>query len=279
MRALISDIHGNLEALDAVIRDIESRHVDDILCLGDIVGYGAEPEACLDVVMARSRRALMGNHDYALLHGAEGFNPLAAEVIRLTRESMASRMAGEAGGETPPACPPAEAGGCLPCLAVRHAAKSRWTYVEKLALTHAEDGVLHVHGSPLDPIFEYVFPDFAGRAWNPARIGDLLQAVPWVAFCGHTHFPCAIDSGLQCHYPAECNYRLILDRQRKYIVNTGSVGQPRDGDPRASYVLFDEVAHAVEWRRLPYDIAAASRKIEAMCGPGNWCARRLWSGK
>ncbi|MBN1307807.1 MAG: metallophosphoesterase, partial [Chitinispirillaceae bacterium] len=91
MLALISDIHGNLEALTAVLDDIARFQVEAIYCLGDIVGYGPDPEACIDIVMEKARITLMGNHDSALLHGPEGFNPVAAGVIYLTRERMESR--------------------------------------------------------------------------------------------------------------------------------------------------------------------------------------------
>lgn len=273
MQALISDIHGNLPALDAVLRDIASRHVDDIACLGDIVGYGPDPEACIDVVMARARWSLMGNHDDALLHGPAGFNPLAAEVIRLT----AARMLHAPGHAT--ACPHADHGQCATCLAIAHTPKARWQYIQDLALSHRDADVLYIHGSPLDSTFEYVFPDRCGQAWLPARVCELMEAVPWLAFCGHTHIPCSIASDLRCHYPADGVNRIQLDPHRKYIVNLGSVGQPRDGDPRASYVLFDKRKRTVEWRRLPYDIAPVAARIEAMCGQDTWCARRLWEGK
>jgi diadenosine tetraphosphatase ApaH/serine/threonine PP2A family protein phosphatase len=274
MQALISDIHGNLAALDAVMRDVETRSVDEVLCLGDIVGYGPDPEACLDVVMARARWALMGNHDHALLHGAEGFNPLAAEVIRLTADRMSAGVSATAAY-----CPHASPGQCPACLAMARAPAARWQYLEHLELSRREGDVLYVHGSPLDPVFEYVFPDRCGRAWRPGRARQVLDAVPGIAFCGHTHYPCAISSDLVCHYPVDGGSRIQLEKSCKYLVNLGSVGQPRDGDPRASYVLFDERERIVEWRRLPYDIASVAERIEAMCGRDNWCAKRLWKGR
>lgn len=262
-----------MEALSVVIRDIGAEDIDEILCLGDIVGYGPDPEACIDEVMSRARWSLMGNHDYALLHGPEGFNPIAAAVIRATADRMGADAKADA------ACPHAEQSRSLPCLAIADSSRRRWRYVENLSSSRSEGDILYVHGSPLDSIFEYVFPDRFGGAWRPGRIRDLMAVVPWIAFCGHTHFPCAIASDLTCYYPRDGESRLHLDRDRKYIVNTGSVGQPRDGDPRASYVLFDEAVGAVEWRRLAYDIAAVSAKIEVMCGKNNWCARRLWKGQ
>lgn len=279
MKALVSDIHGNLPALEAVFRDIEARRIEEIVCLGDIVGYGADPEACLDVVMARARWSLLGNHDDALLHGSKGFNPIAAEMIQWTRDRMVADMRSGPDPTPRPDCPRATEDARLPaCLTIRHSPASRWEYVERLAPRRLEGDVLYVHGSPLDPVFEYVLPD-RFSAWAPDRIGTLLEAVPWLAFCGHTHFPCAIASSLHCHYPQKGPLLLSLDRRQRYIINVGSVGQSRDGDPRACYLLFDEWAHTIEWCRLEYDIAAAAARIEAMCGAGNWCARRLWRGQ
>ena len=279
VQALISDIHGNLEALDAVFRDIRGHDVDDIFCLGDIVGYGPDPEACIDVVMAQARWSLMGNHDYALLHGPEGFNPIAAGMIRLTQDRMDAHLADGEEETAFVACTHCGARQVPACLTLTHTPAVRLAFVRQLAERQSQPPVLYVHGSPLDPVFEYVLPDRAGGEWVPDRVRELMAAVPWLAFCGHTHFPCAIASDLACHYPQRGAARLGFDRQRKYIVNVGSVGQPRDGDPRACYALFDEQAGCVEWRRVAYDIAACSRKIDALCGPGNWCARRLAQGR
>jgi diadenosine tetraphosphatase ApaH/serine/threonine PP2A family protein phosphatase len=237
------------------------------------VGYGPDPEACLDLVMARARWSLMGNHDYALLHGAEDFNPLAAEVIRLTADRMSAGSAAAA------FCPHTATGQCPACLAMAQEPAARWQYLENLDLSRREGDVLYVHGSPLNPVFEYVFPDRCGRAWLPERVRKIMDAVPWVAFCGHTHYPCAISSELECYYPGDGGVEVQLLPQHRYLVNLGSVGQPRDGDPRASYVLFDERERTVEWRRLPYDIGSVAKRIEAMCGRGNWCAKRLWKGR
>ena len=107
----------------------------------------------------------------------------------------------------------------------------------------------------------------------------LLEAVDRICFCGHTHIPCAIDSDTRCIYPASCDYRLTLDPQKKYLINLGSVGQPRDRDTRASYLLFDEDSQVVEWRRIEYDIDAVVKKIDARYGKGNWCGTRLRLGR
>jgi diadenosine tetraphosphatase ApaH/serine/threonine PP2A family protein phosphatase len=277
VKALISDIHGNLEALRAVMEDAASLGVSEVVCLGDVVGYGADAERCLDVVMDRAAATLMGNHDFALIHGPIGFNPIAADVIRLIRERMIPSKEHEP-----------DPTGYFPCvlrceeprcMVSVHSADSRWSFVEALPERKEEGEILYVHASPLDPVFEYVFPDRFRSGWNPSRIEELLASIERVCFCGHTHLPCVITDEPACLYPREIGYRFRLDSTRKCIVNIGSVGQPRDGDVRASYVVFDEEGGVVEWRRVEYDIEKAVRKIEKMCGEGNWCGARLRMGR
>jgi diadenosine tetraphosphatase ApaH/serine/threonine PP2A family protein phosphatase len=282
MKAFISDIHANFEALSAVCADIDSLHVDEIICLGDIVGYGAEPEACVDFVMQKCALTLMGNHDWALINGPIGFNPIAADVIRLTQ----GRMDPARGDERELKCekhggyfPCAHDGNNPPCLIMNRTTGERWEFIRKLPHTNERGKALLVHASVLEPIFEYVFPDRFPSLWNPGRLQLMFDEMEWISLCGHTHHPCAITDEVRCIYPEQVGYRLGLERKTKYILNLGSVGQPRDNDPRASYLLFDEKTNTVEWRRIEYDIGSAARKIEAMCGAGNWCAERLKRGK
>lgn len=278
MIAVISDIHGNLAALAAVLGDLAGFPVDKLICLGDIVGYGPDPELCTDLIMEHADVTLMGNHDFALLHGPEGFNPVAASVIYLTQERMApGSVASAAQTMQPYEC---TGGDTMPrCLVQPHTSSARWEYLSNLIERFTIGDLLFVHASPLDPIIEYVFPDVFAIGWRPERILQLMESFNRVCFCGHTHIPCAIDSSCECIYPAECDYRWALDPNRKYIINPGSVGQPRDHDPRASYALFDEHENMIEWRRIEYDIAATVEKSEAMCGKDNWCAKRLIEGR
>lgn len=280
MKAFISDIHANLEALCAVFSDIEQQQVDEIICLGDIVGYGADPEACVDMVMQRADKTVVGNHDDALMNGPVGFNPIAADIIRLTHDRMEPLVE-----ETAPDCfeprfyPCAHEQKDPPCLIMEHSEQYRWDFLKELEKKIYDTSLLYVHASPLQPIHEYVFPDKFVSSWKPHRIEELLQHVDWLAFCGHTHHPCAISSTLSCRYPEGAAFTLTLNQEEKYIINIGSVGQPRDNDNRACYMLFDEENRAVTWRRVAYDIATAAGKIEGMCGKGNWCAYRLTLGK
>ncbi|MBN1129809.1 MAG: fructose-bisphosphatase class III [Chitinispirillaceae bacterium] len=281
MIALISDIHANFEALCAVMGDIKNHEVDVVHCLGDIVGYGPDPEKCTDLVMQETRISILGNHDFALLNVPIGFNPIAAEVIRKTQDMMRpgktdARPKGFAERQYY-ACMTREA---VPrCIIMERSKPERWEFMKTLPEKSEQGDVLYVHGSPLDPVFEYVFPDLFETTWDPHRLQKLFAEVRRVSFCGHTHIPCAIDSDIECLYPPECDYHLALDRHKKYIINIGSVGQPRDKDNRACYVLFDEKEWNIEWRRVPYDIESTVRKSDALCGEGNWCGARLRLGK
>lgn len=283
MRAFISDIHGNLEALCAVIKDIELRNVDEVICLGDIVGYGPDPEACIDFVMEKAKITIMGNHDHALIHTPLGFNPIAAEVIYLTKEIMdPQKNPGKKETDIlePHFYPCGHKGEIQQCLLLEHSKGSRWEFIKNLPDRYQESGMLCVHASPLDPIFEYLLPDRFPSGWKPARIRQQFDVFEGVALGGHTHLPCVITSDLVCFYPAENGYQpFTLDPAKKYIVNVGSVGQPRDGDNRACYLLWDDGAGAIEWRRIPYDVQTTVRKSNTMCGEGNWCGARLLVGR
>ena len=282
MIALISDIHANFEALCTVMGDIRTRKADSVICLGDIVGYGPDPEKCADLVMQEARHTIMGNHDFALLNAPLGFNPLAAEVIRKTQKMMRPGSEDEARitGNQEHFFYSCSAQKDLPrCLVMEHSKPERWKFLQKLPEVFEQGNLMYVHGSPLDPVFEYVFPDAFETGWVPERIKEILRTIKRICFCGHTHIPCAIDSDLRCIYPKQCGYTLYLDADKKYIINTGSVGQPRDRDNRACYLLFDEKNKVVNWIRLEYDIQAVINKSNAMCGTGNWCGARLKEGK
>lgn len=282
MQALISDIHANLEALCEVLNDIDNRAVDEIVCLGDVVGYGPDPEACVDFIMGRTAFTLKGNHDYALIHGTTGFNPLAAEAIRLTREIMEPAADDDLqppDGGQPVKCPCRTEDQKPSCLLLEHSSPDRWHFLRNLPETRRTDPELYVHASPLNPVFEYVLPDRFTKGWKPDRLREMFEKIEHLAFCGHTHIPCAIDSDLKCFYPTDDASELALLPDLKYIINTGSVGQPRDGDNRSCYLLYDDKKHTVRWRRIAYDIESTTRKIEAMCGKDNYCATRLRLGR
>jgi diadenosine tetraphosphatase ApaH/serine/threonine PP2A family protein phosphatase len=263
-----------------VFDDIATHEVERIICLGDIVGYGPDPELCVDLIMEKAEFSLMGNHDYALMNDPIGFNPLAAEAIRITRDRMYPAGSDcDVDDDSKTEFLQCNVNGARPCLILKHDSPSRWRYIEDLRMKQVNGTVLLVHASPLDPVFEYVLPDKFATGWRPERIEKMFASVERLCFCGHTHHPCTIDSDLRCFYPQDSGNLLTLEPDKKYLINTGSVGQPRDGDNRACYLLYDDKRDAVEWRRVTYDIESVVAKSEAMCGKDTWCGVRLRYGK
>ncbi len=244
--------------------------------------------ACTDIVMSRARPStVVGNHDYALIHGPVGFNYIAAGAIYLTQKAMNPDESGPCRDRSE--CPsPIKGDGIIECardrmlpkcFELRHSRREHWEFIDGLPGLLREEGLLFVHGSPLIPTWEYVLPDSFAAAWDPSRLALMFEKVDWLCFCGHSHLPCAITSDFRCVYPSDVAGAFRLRRDLKYIVNAGSVGQPRDGDNRACYALLDEKSDVMEWRRVPYDIEAVVRKVEAVCGLDNRCGARLREGK
>jgi diadenosine tetraphosphatase ApaH/serine/threonine PP2A family protein phosphatase len=219
--ALISDVHANLEALQAVLADIRAQGVRRVACLGDMVGYGPDPGPVLEELERSCDIIVAGNHEWAVLHGAVGFNWLAAQIIDEHRERLQDRHR---------------------------------KFIESLRIRHDENGWVFVHGSIRDPLMEYVFPD-RFHFFDPLQLEELFEAVPVLCFCGHTHIPTVIREDLFCYYGGE----VPIERGRKYIINPGSVGQPRDGDPRSSYAIF--TGDRVLFRRLPYNLDLTCQKL------------------
>lgn len=283
MKAFISDIHANLEALCSVMDDIARQDVSEIICLGDVVGYGADPEACVDMIMNKAKICLKGNHDYALIHGPQGFNSIAADIIRITYDIM---HPDDSKQEKKQECFEPQFYACTHkdkysrCMIMKHTERSRWYFEEHLIESYKEGKLYYVHGSPLNPVSEYIFPDRLVRWWNAEQIARYFEKIDYLLFCGHTHVPCIITSKAECIYPDQVAYKKVrLDPKEKYIINTGSVGQPRDRDNRACYLLYDEEGGAVEWRRVTYDIETAMQKTGEMCGKESWCSMRLMMGR
>jgi diadenosine tetraphosphatase ApaH/serine/threonine PP2A family protein phosphatase len=247
--AIISDIHGNLEALRAVLAEIERRGVSDILCLGDVIGYGPDPLACLDLVMARCQTVLMGNHDFAVLYEPYNFNIGAEQACFWTRRQLEDE----------------------PDSAKRDA---RWRFLAARPIVERRNGMLAVHASPRRPINEYVFPDDIYT--NPAKFTGIFDRLERIGFVGHTHVPGLFLEGPDFYSPDELDHRFDLGGERA-LVNVGSVGQPRDRDPRASFVLFDGAR--VEFVRIEYDIEATIRKFERTEPLDDFLGIRLRDGR
>jgi diadenosine tetraphosphatase ApaH/serine/threonine PP2A family protein phosphatase len=235
-RALISDIHGNLEALSAVLADIQRRGIDEIYFLGDVVGYGPNPEECTDLTMKNCKLHLLGNHDDALLRKAVGFNPLAKSAIDCTRERMKPDQSSQ----------PQE--------------RARWEYLESLQRIHAEAGLTFVHASPRDYIFEYILPSSAH--FEREKLKDVFTRFERVCFVGHSHLPGVMTEEPRFYTPRELSgeYR-FPDPPQKVVVNIGSVGQPRDRDPRACYLELDDTA--CRWNRVEYDVQKTVEKVRS----------------
>jgi diadenosine tetraphosphatase ApaH/serine/threonine PP2A family protein phosphatase len=228
--AVLSDVHGNLEALTAVLADAASEGAGDILCLGDTVGYGADPVPCVELLGERSSRIVAGNHEHGALGLADlrWFNGAARAAALWTRDQLSGDHRAFLSG-----LPLVSAIGEATCVHASPRRPEEWDY-----LVSEDDG----YGA---------FGDFATR----------------LCFVGHSHLPAvwSLGSSGPAHEdlagPACHDRRIALHDGRRYIVNVGSVGQPRDRDPRAAYVLWDEDERSVRLRRVPYDHKQAAAKI------------------
>jgi len=247
-RAIISDIHANAPALEAVLRDIERDGADEIICLGDVIGYGPEPRACL--LEARAFRVnLMGNHEEAVLFGAVGFNPKARDAIDWTRDQLG-----------------------LPTEPVQ-VNRELWNFLGALEKDWRHGNAYAVHGSPRDPTREYVFVQ---DIQDHEKMDQIFAAsLGTVCFIGHTHIP-GIFTDDHLFYPPAAIGRVFTVDERKILVNVGSVGQPRDGDPRSSYVIFD--GETIRYRRVEYDVREVLRRFARTPLP-RYLATRLEEGK
>jgi diadenosine tetraphosphatase ApaH/serine/threonine PP2A family protein phosphatase len=237
IQAILSDVHGNLEALTAVLSHIRAKGIEEIICLGDLVGYGPRPAECLDLAYGFAVN-VRGNHEEAVLKGAFGFNPTAREAIDWTRGQLKPRWTST------------------------KQKKDRWEFLRHFPLKHENDSVLFVHGSPRDPTMEYILKsdceDFFGEP--PKKLQDIFGRIRQICFVGHTHCPGIITEDYEFLTPPEIGYRFRVEPGRKLVVNVGSVGQPRDGDPRASYLTFD--GEEIRYDRVEYDVDKTVRQIE-----------------
>jgi len=251
--AIISDIHSNIEALEVVLDDIDKLGIKDILCLGDVVGYGPNPLECVDLIMKRARVTLKGNHDEALVHGAYAFNLRAQKAIEWTRDQL------------------------KPGFFSGSAVRRRWEFLTNLPLRHEEGEDLLIHGSPRDPTNEYILATEIGFGPNE-KFEEIFEGFTKRLFVGHTHMPCVITDKYETKTSTELENKYTYPDmcEQKVIVNVGSVGQPRDRDPRASYVVVD--GDTVTWRRLEYDYEKTAAKIDSIAQLDAALAARLKEG-
>jgi len=258
MFAIISDIHSNIEALTAVFADIEKRGIKKVYCLGDIVGYGPDPKACLDLVIAKTQACVMGNHDYAILYEPANFNLGAERASFWTRNQLENDDSAEG----------------------RH---NRWNYLGSQQMRWTLSAQLgdvkatldFVHASPRRPINEYLFPDDVYT--TPAKITAQFDRVKHICFIGHTHLPGVFLDDPDFYAPDELDYIYPIVPEERAIINVGSVGQPRDKDNRAAYVYVEE--NEVHFVRLEYDYQSTQKKIYDIPELDNFEADRLGEGR
>jgi diadenosine tetraphosphatase ApaH/serine/threonine PP2A family protein phosphatase len=238
--ALVSDIHANVESLEAVFARIPAA--DTVLCLGDVVGYGPNPNECLALVRERATRVVLGNHDVAAVdgYGIEYFNPAAKRAMEWTRS----------------------------VIDPDHVA-----WLDGLSYEIRTEEYLLVHGAPVD-YFTYILDKKAAARAFAATDAPLI-------FVGHTHladyYALAADGSID-HAFRQTGGRLDLEPGVRYIVNAGSVGQPRDLNPEASFATFDAEARSVVWERVPYPLARTQEKIQCADLPAV-LATRLAAGR
>jgi diadenosine tetraphosphatase ApaH/serine/threonine PP2A family protein phosphatase len=240
--ALLSDVHGNLPAFEAVLGDVEEETVEEVWCLGDLVGYGAEPDGCVQLARDRCELSLAGNHDLVVTGEIpiSDFSASAAAAARWTQETIS--------GET-------------------------MSYLKGLVPADPQRDPALYHASPRDPVWEYVL-----STWQADECFDLMEAR--VAAVGHSHVALWFrrdDEGKVGGSTADAGTELDLSTGR-WLINPGGVGQPRDGDPRAAWLLLDTSTWTAEWRRVGYPIDEAARAIED-AGLPRVLAERLYSGQ
>ena len=251
--AIISDIHGNIEALTVVLQHIEAQGITDIVCLGDVIGYGPNPRETL-TACRNVRFCLMGNHEEAVLYYGEDFNPKARQALEWTRELLNS--------------PDYD----------RTENYELWNFLGNLRETVTEDNVFYVHGSPRVPTKEYMVPSDVN---NPEKMQEVFAMFPGLCFVGHSHIPGVYTEDLKFLSPGAAagagGKSWVAETGKKALINVGSVGQPRDGDARSSYVVWD--GKKVTFYRLEYDVKTTMDKIYAIPGLPNYLADRLIVGR
>jgi diadenosine tetraphosphatase ApaH/serine/threonine PP2A family protein phosphatase len=242
---VIADIHANLQALEAVLEAIEAAGIEEIWCLGDVVGYGADPDACGDLVRERCDVCLAGNHDLAVLGKLKisSFSEVAAAGVTWTRDNIAERT--------------------LEFLAALESTAQR----EEIGLYHA---------SPRDPVWEYVLSIEQAEACieaQPERIGLIGHSHVSLFFCGPERDQVGDVRGAQMSHGAQLDLA-----SGNWLLNPGSVGQPRDGDPRAAWLELDTATTTACFHRVPYEIDRAAEAIHA-AGLPTRLADRLYIGQ
>lgn len=243
---ILSDVHANLAALEAVLSHAEAGGpIEEIWCLGDMVGYGPQPRECLARLRELGAICLVGNHDLAAIGqiSTQDFNPAAAAAARWTQSQLTSEEK---------------------------------EYLSSLEEVIVKGPFTMVHGTLRWPIWEYLYSHEAARAHLER------QKTPF-SLVGHTHIPMLVveepnlPEGCQLFYLPD-GLNVTLESFRRLVINPGGVGQPRDGDPRASYAIYDSESGTVTVHRVEYDIARTQR-LMAQAGLPRWLIERLSVGR
>ncbi len=227
--AILADIHANLAAFQAVLAHLETQGgANQLWCLGDIVGYGPDPGDCIDLLQQYPHVSIAGNHDLAAIGKLPiaQFNPDAAAACRWTALQVEAEH-------------------------IR--------YLEALPLRVETQGFTLVHGSPREPTWEYLLTLDAIEA-------NLTNQTTPHCLVGHSHVPFAVACSTQGDNCEELEFAMgetVLLKDRRFVINPGAVGQPRDGDPRASYAVYDDTSGDIAFFRTSYDIEAVQRKMRA----------------
>lgn len=244
--AIISDIHSNLDALLAVLADIRERGIGTVVCLGDVVGYGPEPAECWRLVSELCPVIIRGNHDQALSDShMERFHPRARNAVKWTRKRLLSEPGGERLVET----------------------------IANLPRSARDGNFYYVHGSPAGPTMDYLLP---GDSYDRERMAREFAQFEGFAFNGHSHIPGVVARGSRFMPPEALEDMSFPLGERQAILNVGSVGQPRDGNPKACYVTIRD--GVVRYHRVAYDAEAACRKILAIPELDRFLGERLLAG-
>jgi predicted phosphodiesterase len=243
--AVLSDVHSNRPALETVLKAVDAAGVDQVWCLGDVVGYGAQPDTCTALIREHCDVCLVGNHDLAVLGGLEiaSFSDTAAVAVGWTQE---------------------------------HASEATMEFLRGLEPKASRDGIAMFHASPRDPIWEYVL------SVDQAEAGLDLQEER-IGLIGHSHialfFTRPEESKVGRAHGAQVGDGALLSlASGGWLLNPGSVGQPRDGDPRAAWMELDTEELTARFHRVPYDIASAAEPI-VMAGLPSTLAERLEVGR
>ena len=237
--ALFGDIHANLEALEAVLDDASKQGVNDYVCLGDVVGYNADPVACMETIRQMECPTIKGNHDEdaAGNHSLESMNPVAAAALQWTRSQLDDEQR---------------------------------LWLQRLRMVRQVADFTVVHSTLDQPAhWNYVTNRFDAMA-------NFSYQFTQICFHGHTHVPRVYTKSDKVHeVPADS---IVIEKSSKYFINCGSVGQPRDGDWRSCYAIYDSDHQIVVFRRVEYDIAKTQAKILA-AGLPQMLAERIAEGR